>query len=232
MIMRDNFAKHFLPKISGVLFITSLFILACQPSLKKTQPVTSPYRLDTILVMPFTDMSSIYGEHMSVRCPICAKVFVTGKVKKSADSFLTDRLLALLKQRERIHLIPPGQAQGVLSRILLESERELKDFELIIEIGRALGADAILTGHIYRFRERTGTKYAIETPAAVTFDLDLVRVNDGRVLWESHFKETQQTLTSNLFDFGKFLKRKGRWITAEEMAASGLEEILKTFPVL
>lgn len=230
--MRDNFAKHFPPKTGGILFITLLFVLACQTPLKETQPVTSPYRFDTLLVMPFKDLSSIYGENVSVRCSICAKVFVTGKVKKNADSFLTDRLLTLLKQRERIHLIPPGQAQGVLARILSENERELKDLELIIEIGRALGADAVLTGHIYRFRERIGTQYAIETSASVTFDLDLIRVDDGRVMWESHFKETQQTLTNNLFDLGKFLKRKGKWITAEEMAAAGLEEILKTFPML
>ena len=230
--MCDNFAKYFPSKTGGVLFIILFFVLACQTPLKETQPVTSPYRFDTLLVMPFKDMSSIYGENVSARCAICAKVFVTGKVKKSADLFLTDRLFELLKQREHIRLIPPGQAQGVLARILSESERELKDLELIIEIGRALGADAVLAGHVYRFRERIGTPYAAETPASVTFDLDLIRVDDGRVMWESHFKETQQTLTNNLFDLGKFLKRKGKWITAEEMAVSGLEEILKTFPVL
>lgn len=230
--MCDNFAKHFPSKTGGVLFIILLFVLACQTPLKETQPVTSPYRFDTLLVMPFKDMSSIYGENESVRCSICAKVFVTGEVEKGAERFLTERLMVLLKQREHIHLIPPGQAQGVLSRILSESKRSIKDRELILEIGRALGADAVLTGNIYRFRERSGTQYAIETPAAVTFDLDLIRVDDGRVMWEAHFKETQQTLTSNLFDLGKFLNRKGKWITAEEMAALGLEEILKTFPVL
>ena len=75
-----------------------------------------------------------------------------------------------------------------------------------------------------------GTEYAVSSPASVAFDLHLIRVKDGRVLWSGHFDETQRPLSDNLFHLGAFLQRKAKWVTAKEMAVSALENMLKTFP--
>jgi len=51
------------------------------------------------------------------------------------------------------------------------------------------------------------------------------------VLWSAHFDETQQPLSDDLFRLGLFLKRKAKWITAKDMAISGLKDMLKDFSV-
>ena len=94
-----------------------------------------------------------------------------------------------------------------------------------------MGADAVLAGKIYRFIERDGTGLSAKTPASVAFELDLIRVSDGRVVWSGHFDETQKSLFENLFQWNTFWQRKGMWITAEQMATEGLNRTFETFPV-
>jgi hypothetical protein len=58
----------------------------------------------------------------------------------------------------------------------------------------------------------------------------LVSVESGRLLWQPKFSETQEPLNQNLFELGKFIQRKGRWVTAREMATQALKEMLQTYP--
>jgi TolB-like protein len=193
----------------------------------------SPKTLDgiqKILILPFEDMSVVYGENKEVICPICGKVFTTGRITKGAADMLTEHLFMLLSKRKDIKLIPSSYAQGVMSDLLAGSKKEFNEKDLAIETGRTLHADAVLAGFLYRYQDRIGTEYSVDLPASVAFDIHLIRVKDGRVLWSGHFDETQRPLSENLFRLGTFLKRKGRWITAKEMAVSGLEDMLKTFP--
>jgi hypothetical protein len=106
----------------------------------------------------------------------------------------------------------------------------MSQLELLVKVGREFEADGVLVSFIYRFKERRGTRYAVERPASVAFSLFLIQVPEGRIVWERHFDETQRSLNEDLFAFGTFLKRGGRWITASEMATSGLSELLETFP--
>jgi len=41
--------------------------------------------------------------------------------------------------------------------------------------------------------------------------------------------ETQRPLSENLFEIGSFIKRKGEWVAAEDLASSGLESMLRIF---
>jgi hypothetical protein len=185
--------------------------------------------IEKILILPFKDMVSVFGESVNGRCPVCGKVFTTGEVAENAAGMLTEHLFILLKDRKDIELIPSSQAQGVMSGLLAGSKKMAQERDLQLEIGRALNADAIFAGYIYRFRERVGGKYSVDLPASVAFDVHLIRVEDGRVLWSAHLDETQRPLSDDLFRLGLFLRRKAKWITAKEMAISGLEDMLKDF---
>jgi hypothetical protein len=187
--------------------------------------------IEKILILPFTDMASIFGEGENGRCPVCGKVFTTGEVAEGAAAMLTEHLFDLLKDRKDFELIPSSQAQGVMSKLLAGSNKTVQERDLQLEIGRALNADAIFVGYIYRFRERVGSEYSVDLPASVAFEIHLIRVEDGRVLWSAQFDETQQPLSDDLFRLGLFLKRKAKWITAKDMAISGLEDMLKDFSV-
>ena len=214
------------------IFPVMLILLACQTPVKKTQTESASYKIDNLLVIPFTDMSRLYGENVTIRCSLCGRVFTTGKVVDGADRFLTERLNEILNRYKGIRLIPPGQAEGVFAQLLSQSDKELPELEMILKIGQMLDADAVLVGYVYRFKTREGTSYAVESPASVAFDMDLVGVKDRRIIWYGRFNETQQPLTEDLFQIKRFFKRKGRWISAWDMAVFGLEEVLRTFPAL
>ena len=188
--------------------------------------------IEKIVILPFQDMASVYGENKDVRCPVCGKVFTTGTVSQEAADMLTEHLFTILNKRKDIQLIPSSNARGVMSDLLAGSQKELNERDLVIETGRALHADAVLAGYLYRFQKRIGTEYSVESPASVSFDIHLIRVMDGRVLWSGNFDETQQPLSDNLFRLGAFLQRKAKWVTANEMAISALDNMLKTFPGL
>lgn len=219
---------------AGMLFCLSfIFLQSCFQSSEIIQDTKhqAPFA-GRLLVLPFQDVSEIYGQNVSIRCQVCGKVFTAGEVRPGAARFLTERLGQMLDRPNEFELIPASQAQGVISSLLRQSERELRETELYIRTGRALGADAVLAGYVHQFRDREGTDYSVALPSSVAFHLDMIRVADGRIVWSGQFNETQQSLSEDLFQLGKFLKRKGRWISVEDLAVYGLEQILRNSPLI
>ena len=64
-------------------------------------------------------------------------------------------------------------------------------------------------------------------PARVVLSFFLVDVRNETLVSRYHFEETQQALSDNLLEVGKFFKRAGRWITAEELAQEAMENAIK-----
>jgi hypothetical protein len=210
-----------------------LLVLAGCAGTSSVSTNTSPVEtlaVTRILVLPFQDMYEIFGTNMSYRCPLCDSVYEIETVTPGADDFLTDELMSALAARGDFELIPPDAAGGVVQQLVSPDGRPLPPLALLQDVGREMDADAILLGRVYRFEERIGTGFSAQQPASVTFDLLLIRVADGRILWTGRFEETQKSLSENLFNLGTFVRRGARWISAEEMARSGLAQMLQTFP--
>ena len=55
----------------------------------------------------------------------------------------------------------------------------------------------------------------------------LLKVGDGTLMNRSIFEEEQVSLTENLLTAGSFFKRKGAWVTAEELAVDGMRKAVK-----
>jgi hypothetical protein len=191
------------------------------------EPVVVPGKM---LMLPFRDMYKIYGEDITFRCPLCGAVHMTGKVEDNGDEFLTEQLFSLLQRQPGLQLIGPGEGEGARGKVLTESSEELSEVGLILETARQVGADSVLVCRVFRFIQRVGTGYSVETPASVAFDLLLLSTSDGQLVWSGKFDETQKALNENLFQLGTFVKRKAKWLTAEELALFGLKTVLKTFP--
>ena len=214
------------------LFIVTSLLFACKSGVPVRETAALPSTNGKLLILPFKDMSAIYGKNVSLRCPLCGNIFMTGEVTDDAEDILTQSLISLMESRKGVELIPSGQAQGVWSEMLSRDEDRLSERDQIVETGRILGADTVMAGYVYRFRERIGTAYSVDSPASVAFDVHLVDVTSRRILWIGHFDETQRSLLENLFKIGAFLKRKCAWSTVNEMAVSGLEDMLKTLVTL
>jgi len=183
--------------------------------------------IDRVLIVPFN--THRYESGASIRCSICGAVFLTGPVELNAATHLTHQLVAFLKSKTQYTLISPGIAEGVRSKMLAEDVR-ISERDLLIEMGKRLQANAVISGSIYRFRQRIGTALSVDTPASVAFGMHLIRVSDGRLIGIGHFDETQHPLSENLFKVSTFFNRGGAWLTAEELATFGLHETMATFP--
>ncbi|MDP2643640.1 MAG: hypothetical protein Q8P24_01745 [Desulfobacterales bacterium] len=215
---------------SVIFLVFILSVSACKPITIVPDTTWKPSGAHKILVLPFVDMAAIYGENVSVRCMVCGAILTTGKVEKDAVNLLSDHLTSVLLLRKDFIPIPSSQAQGLLPSFSSGKGGQLSELEELVATGRALDADSVLVGHIFRYQERAGTRYAVDTPASVAFDVDIIGIKENRVVWSGLFNETQQSLFENLFNLGSFLKRKGTFITAKEMAFSGLEELFQKLP--
>jgi hypothetical protein len=207
-----------------------ILLMACSAQRPAPQETAEPFRFKRLLFLPIEDMVRVYGENVTVQCRLCGNIITTSQVGEGAAEILTDRIETLLRQKEDFELIPISQAQGALSDILSGEKTELPERELLVKVGRALDADAILAGKVYRFVERDGSNFSVTSPASVAFDVTLIRVSDSRIMWTGHYDETQQSLFENIYRWSTFLKRGGRWVTAEKMAIDGLNRMFKEFP--
>jgi hypothetical protein len=91
-------------------------------------------------------------------------------------------------------------------------------------VGKCAGVDYVVVPMILNWRERDGSEIGATVPASVNLTLDLIDVRTGGIVKHYHFDETQQTLSENLLDAQKFVSRKGRWLTALELAQEGLKK--------
>lgn len=93
---------------------------------------------------------------------------------------------------------------------------------------QAAGVDVLLVPQVLDWRERVGGTAGVLTPAAVVIDYFLVDARDGGTLLQrSHYAVQQQALTSNLLNVKAFFQRKGKWVTAEELAAESMDKAIK-----
>jgi hypothetical protein len=220
-----------MPVVRLILAYLALCVLGCasgQPA--STPEPRQPFHIKSVLVLPFKEARQRPGANGSVRCPVCGAVFETGPMEAGADAYMTKELVAFLKAKTPYSLILSGGAEGIRSEII-SRDAGMSELGLLVEIGKKSQADAVMSGMVYRFRPRVGTAFSVDTPASVAFDIHLIRVADGRLLWTGIFDETQHSLSENLFQLGTFVRRGGGWLTARELATFGLHDTMATLPL-
>jgi hypothetical protein len=214
-----------------ILIVVSLSLAGCASSEPAPNvPHPKVLNVQTLLVAPFGIATEGYQVGSTARCSMCGTIFITGPSAPGDDTYMTDQLMTYLKTRTDYTLIPPGTGAGVRAQILSESV-DIPERDLLLQMGRKLGADAVVSGKIFRFQQRVGTSYAVDTPASVAFSMYLLRVDDGDMIWAGSFDETQRPLSDNLLQLSTWAKRGARFLTAEELAHSGLNKVMAAFPV-
>jgi hypothetical protein len=181
-----------------------------------------------LVLVPFQVEGNGYAD--IIRCRACGNILGAGKVEGDPSPALTLMVWDLLKdQLKAYELISPGQAEGVYQAHLAKKiDQDPK--ALMKVIGQELKADGVIWGGIFRYQNRKGTSYGVQEPASVSLDLHLLRVSDGSIVWKAQWNHTQKSLSEDLFQLGEVAKRGLRWLTAEELAKSGLAEMIKSFP--
>lgn len=190
------------------------------------------YAYRNLLLLPVKNAAEVHGEGQIGRCAICGASFLTGPVSPNAAGFVTDAIKSLLMARTAVTYISEEEYRDMRARLLVSKAEETTELEIITLLGKELGADAILTGNVYRFQERVGSDYAAETPASIGIELDLIETEKGLIRWNRRYEDTQRALSDNLLSVGSFFKRKGKWLTAEELATEGIQHLMETIPIV
>ncbi|MBN1905949.1 MAG: hypothetical protein JW927_12720 [Deltaproteobacteria bacterium] len=106
------------------------------------------------------------------------------------------------------------------------------DINAIKALVKEISADFVITGYVYRIREREGSDYSANSPASVSFDIYIINLETGLIPWKGSYYKTQKFLSDNLLDFKSFLKFKGKWADVESLASAGLKELVDDMPVI
>ena len=183
----------------------------------------------SMVILPFFVERIEHPSREVMVCPLCKGIYRYGEVFQGSQNILTRLLYGMIEGLNRFNVPPLEKVEEVLSPSVKE-QFEKKPLPSAIQIGKGLNVDFILVGYLFRFEERIGSSVGAEKPASVAFDLHLYRLRDEKMVWIAKFDETQRPLSENLFKIGSFFKRKARWLTAEELASVGLDEILKRLP--
>mgnify|MGYP000616201161 CR=1 FL=1 len=93
-------------------------------------------------------------------------------------------------------------------------------------------SDAILTGVVTKYRNRSGGALIGDQGSHVTYTAYLVSTKNGDILWEATFNEEQIFLMDNLLLLPRYAEHGLIWQKNDQLARSGLKRVLATFPGL
>jgi len=210
------------------LLVTALNGCTARSGTTPDQSVLSELTTGSVAVMPF-----LIGRHDSyidtsvnatIDCPACQLIFNTGDIKDGADKTLTRYVHESLLSRFGERLIPLEIGVESFAQLSKDSTSDTLR-SLAVRLGKALNTDYIFAGSVWRYKERAGTAHASTSPASVGFVVYTVKVADGRMLWKAAFHKTQRSLSENIFDARTFMKYGARWLSADEWARYGVDEV-------
>lgn len=148
------------------------------------------------------------------------------KVSEVAAQRITSMVYSVLQGRGGVRILPRYQvAQAFSDQRARDPSLDWR--EQVKQLGTDLGADGVLTGLVRVYRERVGSKIAA-TPAVVGFESRLVDPTTGKVVWVGSYYEEQKPMNQDLMGF---IERKGMFVTADELAESGVRKMMDEFPV-
>jgi hypothetical protein len=231
------------------LAIASLLMAGIACSGPKVTTQTSKelprYQIRTIALMPFTSLGtpqvrdpadmymsapqSVKGSDISLGVPtgVESQLKQTITVPAYAAEKLTQLFWTRLKNRPGVLVLPPTQAAAAKVAIQpAEETTKATPEHQAAGLAAKLKADAALMGQVLVYQERSGGKLGANPPATVGFEVKAVAA-DGQLLWVGNYYEQQKPLTQ---DFLGFVQHGGVFVTAEELAQYGADQMLKKFP--
>lgn len=93
--------------------------------------------------------------------------------------------------------------------------------------GRQFNIDFLLAPQLINWHQREGSSAGVTSSAHVRVEFFLIDVKNARVLRRSIFEEKQVGLADNILTMGDFIKRKGAWVTAEDLTREAVAKAVK-----
>ena len=226
------------------LTVLVLVVAGCSGSkvTTKTSAELPRYQVRTIALVPFTTLATpqvrdvadqifsvppeVQRSDMAIAAPpnILQPLRQTVTVPIGAGDIVTQLLWGRLKARQGITVLSPGEVAIALAS-QAAPQRSAGQSSAVM-MAKQLKADASLVGQVLVYQERVGGRFGASPPATVGFEAKVVAA-DGQVLWEGNYYEKQRPMNEDVMGF---IQRRGMFVTAEELAAYGVEHMLQEFP--
>ncbi len=172
------------------------------------------------------------GKELRAECPAIKWSFPACSISEAAEAELSRSIAHALEGiKTEVTLVPQAEINEARARLKKKGGVDLTSaLGWEKAIGSEVEADAVLTGFIYCYRDRSGNSYASGTPAALSFSLHLIDPAGGEVLWSAGYGDEQAPLSDNLLTLPQFIKRGGKWITVEQMSVEAAAEVASVLP--
>lgn len=217
-----------------VALLTLMFLLSLShTALAKIERVTAEAsEINQILMMPVITAEGgarqIKELNETLDCELSGLCLLNQDRLTHAEQVLTQKLMQGLVEHYDDKVLPqPPVTSHYLSMKKAQHETPR---DLAVRLGDELGADHVMVGLNWRFKQREGGALTADSPASVAFSVFLVNVASKELVWEGHFDKTQEALSDNLLSASLFFKTGIKWLTAEELAEFGVGKALKDVP--
>lgn len=227
-----------------MLMVVVLAVAGCSGSkvTTKSSAELPRYQIRTIALVPFTTLATpqvrdvadqMFSVPPEVRRSDMAMAVLpnieqtlrqTVTVPTGAGDIVTQLLWNRLRTRQGVIVLSPNEAAKTLESPA-PSQRSAGQSSAMM-VAKQLKADASLIGQVLVYQERVGGRFGASPPATVGFEAKVVAA-DGQVLWEGNYYEKQRPMNEDVMGF---IQRRGMFVTAEELAAYGVEHMLQEFP--
>jgi len=150
-------------------------------------------------------------------------------INPGAGAMMTRLVNSTLSNRFGQNVVPQAEVQSAYAGLRLDDTRDTPR-TLIQRLGKALSADLIVVGTLWRYRDKGAIEGFPEKPASVAFALYLVDPETGHRIWRGIFDETQEYALKDMSKFTDRIKMGLKWLSADELARFGVKQALSGFP--
>lgn len=217
--MKLTFVKKLLLLL---LILTATGLYACSRQPRGTAEI--PRLLPTsyrIAVAPFTQPRNPY--HL-----------ISGQIPENQGLIAHDELLALDRSLKNVLLSDTKRAYDFIPRKNLpvnwseaRSAGQPGALGRWLAYGKQEGAEYLLIPQILDWHEREGSEAGVTSSAHIRVEFYLLNIAREGVQDRSIFEEKQVGLIDNLLTVGEFVKRRGQWVTAQELTVDGMRKAIK-----
>ena len=199
-----------------------MLVTACARKPHSTADVTrllpQSYRIS---VAPFTQ-------------PLAPGQLLTGQIPENQGKAPQDALLALdadlrkaliAQTRRQYNFLPAAHPYDDLG--ITHATAQPDALDRWIAYGRKHNAQFLLVPQVLNWHEREGSQAGVEQSAHARVEFFLLNVKDGEIAARSTFEEKQVGLVDNLLGVADFFKRKGQWVTAQQLSDDGIDKAIK-----
>jgi hypothetical protein len=184
--------------------------------------------IQKIAVMPFLIGKRPEDVQEMISCPIERLCADENELMENAGNILTQIVQRTVESRFGDKTVPLADVKEAYEKFVAVNSKSTPRL-LAQRLGEALGTDVIILGNIWRYRERDPKAFDPPSGASVAFNIVLLKVETGQRVWKGTFDKTQRTLSDNVLSKGSF-KRVVKWLSVNELARLGVQEVFKNFP--